>query len=75
MRGPGSAPAPYLVTAATDARYYTPLSEHVYRFNGFTLAPEGLRTIHGTGERIGVARYAQAVTIYYRLLRNTNELP
>lgn len=73
-RGDAVIVAPYLVTAATDARYYAPLSEHVYRFNGYTLGPADLRTIHGAGERISVESYTQAVAIYYRLLRNTNAL-
>jgi carboxypeptidase PM20D1 len=57
---------------ATDARWYAPLSAHVYRFVPLRLAPEDLRRIHGNNERISVANYAELVRFYAQLLLNVN---
>lgn len=64
-------PAPYLVLAATDARHFTGLSDHVYRFIFSTFGPSDLARVHGTDERIAVQHYGELVRFYYRLLQRT----
>lgn len=66
--------APYLVVGATDSRYFTALSDNVYRFMFNKVGPEDLKRVHGTNERISIENYAQAVKFYYQLLRNSEEL-
>jgi len=62
--------APYLVLAATDARHFTGLSDHVYRFVFNTFGLSDLARVHGTDERIAVQHYGELVRFYYRLLQN-----
>lgn len=66
--------APNLLFGGTDSRYYTDLSNNVYRFAFVKLGPDDLKRFHGTNERISIDNYAQAVTFYYQLLRNAEEL-
>ena len=66
--------APYLFVAATDSRYFTGLSDNVYRFLPTKFYPKDLKRIHGTNERISIEDYARAVKFYYQLIRNSEEL-
>ena len=52
---------------ATDARHYTGLSAHVFRFLPVRMNGDDLERMHGTDERIAVAEYENAVR-FYRLL-------
>ncbi|MGH8562420.1 MAG: M20/M25/M40 family metallo-hydrolase, partial [Nevskiales bacterium] len=64
--------APYLVVGVTDARWYTGLTPHVYRFLPLRLNTDDLQRIHGSNERIGVENYAELVRFYAQLLLNVN---
>jgi carboxypeptidase PM20D1 len=62
--------APYLMVGATDARYFTGLSDSVYRFMPLHLERADLARLHGKDERISVQGYAGAVRFYAQYLRN-----
>ena len=62
--------APYLVLAATDSRYFTGLSENVYRFMPLRLDAADLSRLHGKDERVSVKGYADAVRFYAQYVRN-----
>ncbi len=66
--------SPYLVLGATDSRYFTGMSDNVYRFAFSKLGHDDLKRIHGTNERISVDNYLQLITFYCQLIRNSNEL-
>lgn len=68
---PEATVAPYLVVAATDARYFHSLSPNVYRFMPNLARSEDLARMHGTNERISVEGYRQAVRFYAQLIENT----
>lgn len=70
---PQIAVAPFLVVGATDSRHYTGLAEQVFRFDFCRLAPDDLKRIHGTDERIGIADYPQAVRFFIQLLENLQQ--
>jgi carboxypeptidase PM20D1 len=61
---------PGLLVAGTDSKHYVPLSEAVYRFRPFPMAPDDLARFHGVDERIGVEDYARFITFYAEVLRN-----
>ena len=65
---PGAQPAPFLVTAATDARHYAGLSDNVYRFTPMTMSADDRAGFHGMNERIGVADRIRAI-VWPRRLR------
>ena len=66
--------APYLVLGGTDSRYFTGLSDNVYRFSFYNMDTDDLKRIHGTNERISVKDYFQVVKFYYQLIRNSNKI-
>ncbi|RZL45364.1 MAG: M20 family peptidase [Variovorax sp.] len=63
--------APGLMTAATDSRHFTGLSDSVYRFSPFRVKNEDLARFHGTNERLAISNYAEMIQFYHQLLRNT----
>lgn len=65
---PEAAVAPSLVLAATDARHYTGLSRHVYRFAPFTVGPGDLERVHGIDERLALEDYGRMVRFYRELI-------
>lgn len=63
--------SPFLVLGATDARHFTPISDHVYRFSAVTLTRADLARIHGTNERVSVESMGRIVTFYVQFVKNT----
>jgi carboxypeptidase PM20D1 len=66
--------APWLLTGASDARWFVPLADDVYRFTGFTIRPPDAARFHGVDERIAVGDYQRAIEVYYRVLRGLDGL-
>lgn len=67
---PDAAVAPYLVAGATDSRYYTAISENVFRFSPYEMNAELVKTIHGVDERIATERLAKMVGFYMHLIQS-----
>ncbi len=67
--------APNLVLGATDARWFGPLTQDVYRFAPFQAGPGDLARAHGTNERLAVADLPGAVAFYAQLVRNATGPP
>jgi len=63
--------APYLLQGGTDAKYFYPLSDHVYRFLMFRATPDTLPRVHGIDEQAPVEEYLQAIRFYYHLIRQS----
>jgi carboxypeptidase PM20D1 len=64
--------APNLVLGGTDARWFRPLSDSVFRFGPMQVGPDDLKRAHGTDERLGVDDYLASIRFYLRLLRNAS---
>ena len=67
--------APGLMTAATDSRHFSLVSDAVYRFSPFRVKAEDLARFHGTNERLAISNYGEMIGFYHQLLRNTNAAP
>lgn len=65
--------APGLMTAATDSRHFTGLSDSVYRFSPFRVKNEDLARFHGNNERLAISNYVEMIQFYHQLLRNTTQ--
>jgi len=65
---------PYLLLAGTDSRHFAPISDDIYRFVGLSLTDEDIARYHGIDERISIRDYEKVVAVYYRLLRNLDDL-
>jgi len=68
---PEAVVAPSLVIAATDARYYTGVSDQVFRFFPARINNEDLKRIHGIDERIGLEAYQDVIRFYRQLIKNS----
>ena len=65
--------APYLSIGGTDAKHFTGLSDHVYRFSAWKLGPDDLNRFHGIDERLPVDEYARTIRFYVQVLRGLNQ--
>lgn len=65
--------APYLVTAGTDAKHYTGLSDSIYRFAFNRFTPETLERMHGINEQIKVNDYVDVVKFFRELILGANQ--
>ena len=65
---PEAITAPWILTAATDSRYYDDFAGDVYGFVPFTIPSEG-SGFHDTNERIRTADAERAVSFYCSLIR------
>ena len=66
---PGLLVSPYVMMQASDARFLTAISAHVYRFTPFRLSTAERACLHAKNERIRVASYLEGVRVYEALLR------
>ncbi|MDH2413218.1 M20/M25/M40 family metallo-hydrolase [Nocardioides sp. CER19] len=65
---PDAVPAPYVMMAATDSRFFTAICERVYRFAPFRMTKAQRAAIHAADERLGTQAYLDGVGWYRRLI-------
>jgi carboxypeptidase PM20D1 len=65
---PDAVPAPYVMMAATDARFFTEICERVYRYTPFRMTKAQRQAIHSYDEHLGVEAFAEGVLWYQRLI-------
>ncbi len=66
---PGLLVSPYVMMQASDARFMTGISDHVYRFTPFRLSAAERACLHAKNERIRVSAFLEGVRGYEALLR------
>ncbi len=64
--------APYLVMGGTDACYYEPICDNIYRYAPYRVSISLLRCTHGTNERIPVDTVASGVAFFKRYIRRAS---
>jgi carboxypeptidase PM20D1 len=65
---PDAVPAPYVMMAATDSRFFTPICERVYRFAPFRMTRAQREAIHSYDEHLGIDDLVDGITWYRRLI-------
>jgi carboxypeptidase PM20D1 len=65
---PDAVPAPYVMMAATDSRFFTAICQRVYRFAPFRMTKAQRAAIHAADERLGTDAYLDGIRWYRRLL-------
>ena len=65
---PGCAGSPYVMTGATDARFYHKICDNVVRFAPVIYGPEQMKGMHGLNENIETACLPGAVDFYKNLI-------
>ena len=66
---PGCPVSPYVMTGATDARFYQEICDHVFRFAPVIYGPEQMKGMHGLNENIEISCLPDAVDFYRNLIR------
>jgi carboxypeptidase PM20D1 len=65
---PGTIVTPYITMQGTDSRYYTAISDHVYRFSPFRMTTAQRGTLHAIGENITVSAFHDGCRYYAGLI-------
>ena len=65
---PGCAGSPYVMTGATDARFYQKICDNVVRFAPVIYGPEQMKGMHGLNENIEYSCLPGAVDFYKNLI-------
>ena len=61
-------PAPYVMMAATDSRFFTEICERVYRFAPFRMTKAQREAIHSYDEHLGVDDFVRRRRLVPRLI-------
>ena len=61
--------SPYVMTGASDARYFSRVSDHCIRFVPFRISDAQLDSIHGLNECVDIATLAPAVDFYKYIIK------
>ena len=70
---PGCAGSPYVMTGATDSRFYQKICDNVVRFAPVIYGPEQMKGMHGINENIGYDCLPGAVDFYRNLIRSAGK--
>lgn len=65
---------PYLVMGGTDAKYWGPHSDRVYRFLPIPLGEGDRSRVHGVNERVATGDFAASVGFFMRLIKGSDGL-
>jgi carboxypeptidase PM20D1 len=60
---------PYPMTAGTDCKFYSEVTDHAIRFAPIYMTAQQLASIHGIDENVTVAALPQAVDFYKALIK------
>lgn len=66
---PDVRPAPYVMTGASDSRYFGRVCDNCIRFVPFIIDDPQLESIHGNNENVDIATLAPAVDFYKYIMR------
>ena len=66
---PGVVTLPYLMTGASDSRFFARVSEHCIRFAPFLIDDKQLDSIHGIDENVNIDTLGPAVDFYKYIIR------
>ena len=64
------ATVPYIMTGASDSRFFDRVCDQCIRFNPFTITEEQMESIHGINENLDVDTLVPAVDYYRYLMTN-----
>jgi carboxypeptidase PM20D1 len=59
---------PYLMFARSDSRFYSDISDNVYRFSPMIMSVQDRKAIHGVNERISTYAFRKMIEFYLALI-------
>lgn len=66
---PGTVPVPYIMTGASDSRFFSRVSDNCIRFAPFTISEQQLDSIHGVDENVDIYTLPPAVDFYKYIIK------
>jgi carboxypeptidase PM20D1 len=60
--------SPYIVLGGTDARKYEIVCENIYRFSPYQVDDSGIKSMHGTNEKISIDNIEKVVRFYTEMI-------
>jgi len=66
--------SPYIMTAASDCRYMSRVSDNCYRFAPFKISHEQMASVHGIDENIDIATLEPAVDFYKYVIEKASAI-
>lgn len=63
---------PHLVVGGTDSRYFTAMTDHIFRFRPLHVRPDNIQSFHGLNERMPVADLEDGIRFFYQLIKNSS---
>ena len=71
---PNAGIAPYVQSSCSDARHFSLICPHTYRFAGFLFKGDQRSAIHGVDENLDVDSYKHGVGFYIQLIAHLDRL-
>lgn len=69
---PGTVVIPSVFLAASDSRWYTNLTDSIYKFSAIAIPLEETTLFHGHDERISLRNYENLVNFFHHLIQNSD---
>jgi acetylornithine deacetylase/succinyl-diaminopimelate desuccinylase-like protein len=69
QKDPGCMVTPFLITGATDSRFFREVGVPCYDFSPFRLRQEDLKLVHGHNERISIENLGFASEVIFEIVR------
>ena len=69
QKDPGCMVTPFLITGATDSRFFREVGVPCYDFSPFRLRQEDLKLVHGHNERISIENMGFASEVIFEIVR------
>lgn len=69
QKDPGCMVTPFLITGATDSRFFREVGVPCYDFSPFRLRQEDLKLVHGHNERISIENLGFACEVIFEIVR------
>lgn len=69
---PGTVVVPSTFLAASDSRWYTNLTNSIYKFSAIAVHLDEMKRFHGHDERISLKNYENLINFYHHLIQNSD---
>lgn len=66
---PGTITTPYIMTAASDCRFFSRFCDHCLRFTPFHITNDQMSRVHGTDENLDLSALVPAVEFYKYIMK------
>lgn len=70
---PNTVAVPSVFLATTDSKWYTNLTDSIYRFSAIAVELEEMKNFHGHDERLSVINYERLINFYYHLILKSDD--